>query len=130
MRCLLPVLVLLLCACQTSRQVTLPNGATYSDNGHLAGDTIVYMDPDGTVILRNKMNKPFQDFLQAAGLAYVANRGAAVDIARSANRTATALATTKAGVAEKAIDADVQKLGISTAADVEKLRITTPILPP
>ena len=87
------------------------------------------MEPDGTVILRNKMNKPWQDFLQAAGLAYVANRGAAVDIARSANRTATALGAQKERVATEAIGAEVQKLGISTAADIEKLRIVTPVTP-
>ncbi len=97
--------LVMVCSCQTAREVTLPNGATYRDSGHLAGDTIVYMDPDGTVILRNKMNKPWQDFLQAAGLAYAANRGAAVDIARSANRTATTIAAGRQATAVRAIEA-------------------------
>ena len=118
-----------ICSCQMSREVVLPNGMVYRDLGHLGGDSLAMFEPDGTVILRSKQSKSFQDFLQAAGLAYVANRGAAVDIARSANRTATALATTKAGVAEKALDTEVQKLGISTAAEIEKLRIVTPVTP-
>jgi Zn-dependent alcohol dehydrogenase len=87
------------------------------------------IEPDGTTILRNKMNKPWQDFLQAAGLAYGANRAAAVDIARSANNTAESLGAQKAATANNAINAEVEKLGISTAAEVEKLRIVTPVNP-
>jgi hypothetical protein len=130
MRCLLPVLVLLLCACQTSRQVTLPNGATYTDNGHLAGDTLVLMEPDGTVILRNKMNKPWQDFLQAIGTMYAAHGVASVSKAQVTSREAIRLGAQKERVATRAIDAGVEKLGIETAADIEKLRIITPINPP
>jgi hypothetical protein len=114
-------------ACQTAREVVLPNGAVYRDAGHLAGDTTVYMDRDGTVILRNKMAKSWQDFLQAAGLAYGANRGAAVDIARSANRTAQAMATTKAATEKAAIDAGTEALRIE--AGTEALRILNPVVP-
>jgi hypothetical protein len=120
------ILPMLLASCQTSRHLTLPNGTTYTDNGHLAGDTLVMIEPDGTTILRNKS---WQDFLQAAGLAYAANRGAAVDIARSANSTARSLGAQKAATANNAINAEVQKLGIETAAEIEKLRIVTPINP-
>jgi hypothetical protein len=52
-----------------------------------------------------------------------------VDIARSANSTAKALGAQKAATANNAINAEVQKLGISTAAEIEKLRIVTPITP-
>jgi len=104
----------------------MANGTTYRDNGHFAGDTTVFIDPDGTVILRNRMNKPWQDFLQAAGSAYGAYSVASVSKATIAADKAVDLGAQRAAVSSQRIDASVEKLGIETAADIEKLRIVTP----
>jgi len=120
------LIILAMPACQTARQVTLPNGATYADNGHFAGDTLVMIEPDGTVILRNKMNKPFQDFLQAVGSMYGINRTAAVSMADIASDEAKRAASLKATTANNAINAEVEKLKITTDAGTEALRIVTP----
>ena len=123
------MLPMMMASCQAPREMILANGTTYRDLGHLGGDTTAFFEGD-TAILRNKMSKSFQDAAQAAGLAYASGRAAKVDIARSANNTAESLGAQKAATANNAINAEVEKLGISTAAEVEKLRITTPILPP
>jgi len=111
-------------SCQMPRQVTMPNGATYSDNGHFAGDTTVLMEPDGSVILRNKMNAPWRDFLQAAASIFFFDRAAEVAIARVAKQQATSLAAQRAATTRAASAADLERLRITT--DLEKFRLLLP----
>lgn len=118
------VLMFALASCQMPRQMTLPNGATYSDRGHFAGDTIVMMEPDGTVIMRNKMNAPWRDFLQAAASIFFFDRAAEVAIARVAKQKATQLAAQRAATARVASAAELEKLHITT--DLEKFRLLLP----
>ena len=115
-----------LASCQTARQVTMPNGATYSDNGHLAGDTLVMMEPDGTVILRNKMNKPWQDFLQAAGAAFVSWNMARTSLAETASRTTIRTGTQAASVDRLRITSGATVEQAKIAADLEKFRLLNP----
>lgn len=123
MKQLLLILVMMP-SCQLPRQVTMPNGATYSDRGHLAGDTTVLMEPDGTVILRNKMNKPFADFLQAAAAIFFFDRAAEVAIARLAKQQATSLAAQRAATAQARSAAELERLKL--IQDFEKFRLTLP----
>jgi hypothetical protein len=119
------LLPLVVCSCQTARTVTMPNGATYSDGGHFAGDTTVMMEPDGTVILRNKMNAPWRDFLQAAVAVFFADRAAEVAVAQIAKNRATSVAAQRAAAARAGTNLELEKLRI--AADLEKFRILNPL---
>ena len=123
------LLLPLLASCQTPREVVMPNGAIYRDGGHLAGDTLVYMEPDGTVILRNKMAKSWQDTLQAAVAMYAAGRAAKVDIARSGERTEASLANTAARTEQAKLDAATEALRIQARTKALKLRILAPVVP-
>lgn len=124
MRCLLPVLVIVLTACQTGRTLTLANGTTYVDRGHLAGNNTILIKPDGTVILHEKMNEPWKDAMQVIGTALVASSAASVSKAEVAAAKATDLGAQKAAVQTAGIKAEVQKAKI--AADVEKTLIKHP----
>ena len=121
---MLPMMMLAAPACQTAREVTLPNGARYADGGHFAGDTTVMMEPDGTVILRNKMNAPWRDFLQAAAFVFGVDRAADVAIAQIAKQKATSLAAQRAATARAAQQASLEELRITT--DLEKFRLLLP----
>ena len=118
------LLPLVVSACQMPRQLTLPNGATYSDNGHFAGDNTVAMFPDGTVILREKMNKPWADFLQAAAAIFFFDRAAEVAVARIAKQQATNLAAQRTAAATARGATELEKLRIAT--DLEKFRLLLP----
>ena len=118
------LLPLLAVSCQTARQVTLPNGASYSDNGHFAGDTTVLMEPDGSVILRNKMNKPWADFLQAVAAIFIGEQVADVAISQIAKTKAVSLASQRTAALKAQSAADLEKLRIST--DLEKFRLLHP----
>ncbi len=107
-RALTAGLFILLVGCQTKRQVTLPNGASYSDNGHLAGDTLVMMKPDGSVILRNKMNEPFRDLTQAVVGGLTVHEAGLSNRLATSSATAEVLGAQKAGVAGQKINAGVQ----------------------
>ena len=120
------VLLLVLPSCQTQRELITATGVTYRDNGHFAGDTLVMIEPDGTVILRNKMNKPWQDFLQAASAAIVSHNAASVSKAEISKREAVRLSSHKTSVQNNSIDAGVEKLKIQTDADTEALKILNP----
>jgi hypothetical protein len=120
----LMLLPLIFCSCQTPRQVTLPNGATYSDGGHFAGDTTVLMEPDGSVILRNKMNKPWADFLQAAAFVFGVDRAADVAIAQIAKNRATRLAAQRAATQRAADAADLARF--RETLDFERFRLLLP----
>ena len=122
------LLPLVVCSCQTRREVTLPNGATYRDGGHFAGDTTVMMEPDGTVILRNKMNAPWRDFLQAATAIFFADRAAEVAVANIAKKQATSLAAQRAAAANARTAAELERLRL--AQDFEKFKILNPIPTP
>ena len=116
---------LVICSCQTAREVTLPNGARYADSGHFAGDTTVLMEPDGTVILRNKMNKPWADFLQAAVGIFTVDRFAKVAIADIAKDKATSLAAQRTAASKARSAAELQELKVLT--DFEKFKILNPV---
>jgi hypothetical protein len=118
------LLPLVVCSCQMPRTLTLPNGATYSDNGHLAGDTTVMMEPDGTVILRNRMNKPWTDMWQAAVAIFFADRAAEVAVANIAKKQATSLAAQRTAAATARGATELEKLRIAT--DLEKFRLLLP----
>jgi len=118
------LLPLVVCSCQTRREVTLPNGATYRDGGHFAGDTTVMMEPDGTVILRNKMNAPWRDFLQAATAIFFADRAAKVAVVREARKEATSLAAQRTAAANARTAAELERLQLTQ--DFEKFRLLLP----
>ena len=121
MKWLLP---LLLAGCQTSREVVLPSGARYSDNGHLAGNTTVVMKPDGTVVMHNKMNQPWQDLMQTIGAIAVSDAGASVGRSAVRSREVTRLGAQRAGIIRARDAAGLEELRI--AADLEKFRILNP----
>lgn len=125
MMMMLPMMMLAGPACQTAREVTLPNGARYADGGHFAGDTLVMMEPDGSVILRNKMNKPWADFLQAAAFMFGADKAAEVAVANIARKQATSLAAQRAATVEARSAAELESLRIAT--DLEKFRLLNPV---
>jgi len=122
MKYLLPVLMLP--ACQTGRTLTLPSGASYADRGHLAGNTTVVITRDGTAILHNKMNQPFQDAMQLIGAALVAKSGENVAEAGIAASKATDIAATRAGVTKAGFKVDVEKLRL--AKELEEFRLLHP----
>ena len=102
----------------------MPNGATYRDGGHFAGDTTVLMEPDGSVILRNKMNAPWRDFLQAAVAIFWADRAAEVAVVREARKQASSLAAQRAATARAASAAELERLRLTQ--DFEKFRLLLP----
>lgn len=120
--------VLLVCmaqpCCQMRREVVSASGVVYRDGGHLAGDTIVMIEPDGTVILRNKMNKPWADFLQAAVAIFSAHEAGDVATASIARRRARDASAASVARARGRDATDLEKLRI--AADLEKFRILNP----
>lgn len=118
------LLPLVVSSCQTAREVTMPNGASYKDGGHFAGDTTVMMEPDGSVILRNKMNKPWADTLQAASAMYAANQTATVWMAAIAKNRAANLAAARASSARAGTNLELEKLRL--ANDLEKFKILNP----
>jgi hypothetical protein len=120
------IVLLLLPSCQTKRELVTASGVTYRDDGHLAGDTLVMIEPDGTVILRNKMNKPWQDFLQTVAASIVSYNGASVSKANISSDEAKRLGSLKATTANNAINAEVEKLKITTDASTEALKILNP----
>lgn len=122
MKRLLPAL--LLCACQTRRELTLANGTHYVDSGHLAGNTTVAIKPDGTVVMHNKMNEPWKDLMQVVGTALATASLASVSKAEVEAAKITDLGAQKAGVQTAGIKAEVQQAKI--AADVEKTLIKHP----
>jgi len=95
------------------------------DRGHLAGNTTVVITRDGTAILHNKMNQPFQDAMQLIGTALVAASAADVADGITAADKVTDLGAQRAGVSREGIKAGVEKARI--AADLEKVRILTPV---
>jgi len=125
MTLLLPLMV---CSCQTAREVTLPNGARYADNGHFAGDTTVMMEPDGTVILRNRMNAPWRDFLQAAAFVFGVHEMGNVATADIARRKSTSLAAQRAATARAANAAELERLRL--IQDFEKFKLLNPVPTP
>ena len=115
---------LIACSCQTGRVVTMPNGASYQDSGHFAGDTTVMMEPDGTVILRNKMNAPWRDFLQAAAAMFIGEQAADVAIAQIGKTKAVSLAAQRTAAAKAQSAAELEKLRL--AQDFEKFKLLLP----
>jgi hypothetical protein len=109
----------------------MPNGATYADNGHFAGDTTVMMLPDGTVILRNKMNAPWRDFLQAAAAMYGFHEAADVATAQIAKSQATRLAAQRTAAAKAAGATEIEKLRLAQEFEMFKLLhpATLPVTP-
>ena len=118
------VLMLVLPSCQTSRQLVLPNGVSYTDSGHLAGNTTVLVKPDGTAILHNKMNEPWKDTMQLIGAAIVAMEGADVGQAAVNASKVKSLAATRASVARAREATTLEQLRL--ANDLEKFRILHP----
>ena len=122
MRWLIPAIALT--GCQTPREVVLPSGARYSDMGHLAGNTAIVLKPDGTFVAYNKMNQPWQDFMQTiAGIA-MTRSGASVGRAAVRSREATRLGAQRAGVDRARLANDLEKLRL--AADLERFRLLNP----
>jgi hypothetical protein len=102
----------------------MANGTTYSDRGHLGGETFTMFKPDGTMIIRDKFSQSWQDTMQMVGAAIAGASLASVSKAEVEAAKITDLGAQKAGVANTAIRAEVQKARI--AADVEKTLIKHP----
>jgi hypothetical protein len=123
MKWLVPMV--LLTSCQTRRVLTLPNGTHYEDWGHLAGNTTVAIKPDGTAVMHNKMNQPWQDTMQLAGAAITAREAAELGTVVSVNRRITRLGSQRQATAQAQLANELQRLKL--AAELEKFRLTHPI---
>ena len=115
----------MLAACQSKRVVTLPSGASYEDWGHLAGNTLVAVKPDGTFVAYNKMNQPWQDLMQAIVAVGAAREAADLGAVVSVNRRITRLGSQRQATAQAGLANELQKLKL--AAELEKFRLTHPL---
>ena len=123
MRYLVPLLFLV--GCQTPREVITLNGTRYSDWGHLAGNNTVVIKPDGTVVLHEKMNQPWQDFMQLIAAAIAAWEAGDVGTAVVNADRAKKLAATRAGVDRIRAANELEKLRL--AIDLEKFNRLNPL---
>jgi hypothetical protein len=82
------------------------------------------MEPDGTVILRNKMNAPWRDFLQAAAAMFIGEQAADVAIAQIGKTKAVSLAAQRTAAAKAQSAAELEKLRL--AQDFEKFKLLLP----
>jgi len=106
----------------------MPNGASYKDGGHFAGDTTVLMEPDGSVILRNKMNQPWRDFVQGVVAIFWADKAAEVAVANIAKKQATSVAAQRAAAARAGTNLELEKLRL--ANELEMFKILHPVPTP
>jgi hypothetical protein len=118
------VLLPMLTSCQSRRIMTLANGTTYEDWGHLAGNTVVAVKPDGTFVAYNKMNQPWQDLMQTIAAGLAAHEAADVGVAVSANRRITRLGAQRTTVERARLANELQRLKLAT--ELEKFRLLHP----
>jgi lipoate-protein ligase A len=102
----------------------MPNGTTYTDRGHLAGNTTIVIKPDGTAVMHGKFNQPWQDTMQLIGAIAVAKSGENVAEAAITSTKVRGLAATRASVARAREATTLEQLRL--ANDLEKFRILHP----
>jgi len=102
----------------------MPNGTTYTDRGHLAGNTTIASKPDGTAVMHGKFNQPWQDAMQLLGAVAVAKSGENVAEAAIYSSKAKSLAATRAGVTRARDAAKLKELEL--AFELERFKILHP----